>query len=96
MAEEERRDEAEKKPEKLPAGEDAGEKGEQVDYASKYLSDALGTSFKILKVIMFIGIMVWVLSGLATVKEGNEGLLLRFGRIVERGRSGKQSEQDNG
>ena len=54
---------------------------DELDTASKSLSDALRISFAILKVIMVILVVAFLASGFRTVESGEEALVLRFGRI---------------
>jgi len=61
----------------MPPTTSAGE----LDVAGKSLSDALRISFGALKVIMWILVVVYLLSGFRTVESGEEALVLRFGKI---------------
>jgi len=54
---------------------------EDLDAAGKSLSDALGISFIILKVIMAVLILAFLASGLKTVGSDEQALVLRFGKI---------------
>ncbi len=53
----------------------------ELDAASRSLSEALGISFVILKVIMIVLLLVFLASGLRTIGSDEQGLVLRFGRI---------------
>lgn len=53
-----------------------------VDPAAKYLGEALHTSFRILKVIMGIVLVLFLCSGTFQVEQSEVGLVLRFGRFV--------------
>ena len=53
----------------------------QLDAASHSLSEALGISFVILKIIMIVLLLVFLASGLRTIGPDEQGLVLRFGRI---------------
>ena len=55
--------------------------GEELDAASKSLSEALGISFIILKVIMIVLIVAFLASGFETVGSEEQALVLRFGKI---------------
>jgi membrane protease subunit HflK len=54
---------------------------EDIDAAGRSLSDALGTSFVILKVIMAVLILAFLASGFKTVGSDEQALVLRFGKI---------------
>ncbi|XAL99737.1 SPFH domain-containing protein [Phycisphaeraceae bacterium D3-23] len=58
----------------------AGEPG--LDTAQQSLSDALGVSFTVLKGLLFVLIVVYLLSGIFQVSEGNEAVRLRFGERI--------------
>ena len=51
------------------------------DAAAKSLSEALGVSFIILKVIMVVLVIVFLASGFRTVGSDEQALVLRFGKI---------------
>jgi len=55
--------------------------GDELDTASKSLSEALGISFIILKVIMIVLIAAFLASGFETVGSEEQALVLRFGKI---------------
>ena len=55
--------------------------GDELDAASKSLSEALGISFIILKVIMIVLIVAFLASGFETVGSEEQALVLRFGKI---------------
>ena len=61
----------------------AGSPTNESDTAGKSLSDALGLSFVILKVIMIILVIAFLASGFKTVSSEEEALVLRFGKIRE-------------
>lgn len=54
---------------------------EDLDAAGKSLSEALGISFIILKVIMAVLILAFLASGFKTVGSDEQALVLRFGKI---------------
>jgi hypothetical protein len=54
---------------------------EEFDAAGKSLSEALGISFIILKVIMVVLVIIFLASGLRTVGSNEQALVLRFGKI---------------
>ena len=56
---------------------------DELDPAQKSLADALRVSFLILKVIMLFLVIYYVFSGLFNVKQNEEAVRLRFGRIVQ-------------
>ena len=53
-----------------------------VDPAARYLGEALQTSFRILKIIMAIVLVLFLCSGTFQVEQSEVGLVLRFGRFV--------------
>jgi len=53
-----------------------------VDPAAKYLGEALHTSFRILKFIMFVILVLFLCSGIFQVEQSEVGLVLRFGEFV--------------
>lgn len=55
--------------------------GDELDAASKSLSEALRMSFIILKVIMIVLIVAFLASGFETVGSNEQALVLRFGKI---------------
>jgi modulator of FtsH protease HflK len=55
---------------------------EQLDAAGRSLVRALQVSFTILKVIMVVLLVMFLFSGVFQVEQGEEALLLRFGKIV--------------
>lgn len=59
--------------------------GEELDAASRSLSEALRISFVILKVIMVILIVAFLASGFVTVASDEQAIVLRFGKIREAG-----------
>lgn len=60
---------------------------EELDTASKSLSEALRLSFVILKIVMVVLIGAFLASGFKTIGSDEVGLLLRFGRFVPVGES---------
>ncbi|MFC1636371.1 protease modulator HflK, partial [Planctomycetota bacterium] len=64
-----------------PFSEPQGSVGDELDAAGKSLSEALGISFIILKVIMIILIIGFLASGFKTVGSNEQALVLRFGAI---------------
>lgn len=57
------------------------EKIEEMDPASQSLIDALNLSFKILKGIMVLLVVLFLSSGIFTVEQNEEAMVLRFGEI---------------
>ncbi|NUM34703.1 MAG: protease modulator HflK [Candidatus Brocadiae bacterium] len=57
------------------------EKSEELDPASQSLLDALNLSFRILKGIMVILVILFLSSGIFTVEQNEEAMVLRFGKI---------------
>lgn len=55
---------------------------ELLDPANQSLSDALRRSFGVLKLLMVVMVVLYLLSGWFSVKPGEEGFIVRFGRIV--------------
>ena len=55
--------------------------GDKLDAAGKSLSEALRTSFFILKIIMIVLVIVFLASGFRTVGSDEQALVLRFGKI---------------
>ncbi len=53
-----------------------------LDLANQSLADALRKSFSILKLLMFVLVVVYFLSGFSTVQPNEVGVKLRYGRIV--------------
>jgi len=58
---------------------------EAFDPANQSLSDALRKSFSVLKVLMLVLVVLYCLSGLFSVKQGERGVILRFGKLVAAG-----------
>jgi len=65
----------------LPLSAQVEPAGDELDAASKSLSEALGISFIILKVIMIVLIVAFLASGFETVGSEEQALVLRFGKI---------------
>src|SRR4030042_2064651 len=65
----------------LPLSAPVEPAGDELDTASKSLSEALGISFIILKVIMIVLIVAFLASGFETVGSEEQPLVLRFGKI---------------
>jgi len=65
----------------LPLSAPVEPAGDELDAASKSLSEALGISFIILKVIMIVLIVAFLASGFETVGSEEQALVLRFGKI---------------
>lgn len=63
-----------------PGGPSAEEHG--LDAAQQSLSDALGVSFAVLKVLLVVLVVVYIFSGVFQVDEQNEAVRLRFGNTV--------------
>ncbi|MFC1762278.1 protease modulator HflK, partial [Planctomycetota bacterium] len=56
---------------------------DQMDPAARSLSEALGVSFVILKVIMVIVILAFLGSGLKIIGPGEQAVVLRFGKLCD-------------
>ncbi|MBN2589375.1 MAG: hypothetical protein JXA96_05910 [Sedimentisphaerales bacterium] len=56
-------------------------KAQEIDTASKSLTDALEVSFVILKIIMVILVIAFLASGFKTVNPDEKAIVLRFGKI---------------
>lgn len=67
-------------PDPRPAATSADAHG--LDAAQQSLSDALGVSFTVLKVLLVVLVVVYVFSGVFQVDEQNEAVRLRFGNTV--------------
>ena len=55
---------------------------EALDPANQSLADALRKSFRVLKVLMLVLVVLYFLSGWFSVKLGERGIIYRMGRIV--------------
>jgi len=60
-----------------------------LDPANQSLADALRMSFRILKLLMLVLVVLYFLSGWFSVKPGENGVILRFGRVLGAGRGEK-------
>jgi membrane protease subunit HflK len=58
---------------------------EAMDPANQSLRDALRLSFRVLQVVILVLIVLFIFSGFQTVREGESGVMLRWGRILEVG-----------
>jgi membrane protease subunit HflK len=67
-----------------PPSHESGGQG-PLDPANQSLADALRKSFRILKLIMLVLVVLYFLSGWFSVKPSEVGVVLRFGRIVGTG-----------
>ncbi|MDY7108707.1 MAG: SPFH domain-containing protein [Planctomycetota bacterium] len=56
---------------------------EAMDPANQSLRDALRLSFRVLQVVILVLIVLFVFSGFQTVREGQSGVMLRWGKILE-------------
>jgi regulator of protease activity HflC (stomatin/prohibitin superfamily) len=56
---------------------------EAMDPANQSLRDALRLSFRVLQVVIIVLVILFVFSGFQTVEEGQSGVMLRWGRILE-------------
>ena len=65
----------------LPPSAQVEPAGDELDTAGQSLSEALGISFIILKVIMIVLIVAFLASGFETVGSEEQALVLRFGKI---------------
>ena len=65
----------------LSVSEQEAKTSEEMDTAGRSLSEALGISFVILKVIMVVLVIAFLASGFKTVGSDERALVLRFGRI---------------
>src|SRR5512133_249415 len=64
-----------------------GEDNRTIDSGSQALSEALRSSFVVVKLVMVILLVVFFGSGLFTVREGERAIKLRFGKPVGDGES---------
>lgn len=55
---------------------------DNLDPANAQLADALRKSFRVLKLLMFVLVILYFLSGWFSVKPGEVGVVLRYGRVV--------------
>lgn len=60
---------------------DVNQGQEELDVANKSLTDALGVSFSILKIIMVILVILFISSGIFSVQSEEQALVLRLGKI---------------
>lgn len=58
---------------------------DRLDAANQSLAEALRKSFRVLKLLMFVLVVLYAVSGWFSVKPNEVGLVLRFGRIVGTG-----------
>ncbi len=64
-------------------GHDAGPPGDGgADVAQQSLVGALRSSFRVLRIIMVVLVVLYALSGVFRVDSGEQGLLVRFGKLV--------------
>ena len=64
-----------------------GADNEKFDVANRSLTDALSVSFKILKVVMVILIILFITSGIFRVQSDEQAMILRFGKVQGMGES---------
>src|SRR6185503_3460290 len=55
---------------------------EAMDPANQSLAEALRLSFRVLQVVILVLIVLFMISGIQTVKEGQTGVMTRFGKVV--------------
>jgi len=55
---------------------------DELDPANQQLAEALHKSFRVLKLLMLVLVLLYFLSGWFSVKPGEAGVVLRYGRIV--------------
>jgi len=55
---------------------------EAMDPANQSLREALRLSFRVLQVVILVLIVLFIFSGFQTVKEGESGVMLRWGKIL--------------
>lgn len=58
------------------------------DPAQESLASALRSGFNVLRVFMIVLVAFYLLSGVFQVRQGEEGLIVRFGKLVESGTQG--------
>lgn len=58
---------------------------EAMDPANQSLRDALRLSFRVLQVVILVLILLFIFSGFQTVRDGESGVMLRWGKILEVG-----------
>ncbi len=68
-----------------PNGSSAALNDDSLDPANQSLAEALRMSFRILKLLMLVLVVLYFLSGWFSVKPNEVGLILRFGRVVGAG-----------
>jgi len=73
--------EQENKNEEQQPNKDEQNKPEKLDAASKYLSEALGLSFVILKAIMILLVILFLAFGFKMIDSDEQAIVLRFGKI---------------
>ena len=56
---------------------------EAMDPANQSLADALRLSFRVLQFVILALLALFLVSGFQRVDDGESGVMLRFGRIVE-------------
>ena len=82
---------AQPQPTPAPRGPQGEAYVEELDPANQSLADSLRKSFRVLKLLMLVLLVLYFLSGAFSVKQGEVGLILRFGRIVGTGK-GEQTK----
>ena len=55
-----------------------------LDPAHQSLTDALRLSYRVLQVVMIVLVVLFAFSGMKTVNEGETGVMLRWGKIVDK------------
>ena len=55
---------------------------EAMDPANQSLAEALRLSFRVLQIVILVLIVLFIISGIETVKEGQTGVMTRFGKIM--------------
>ena len=72
-----------------PSGPTGLRSNDRLDPANQSLADALRMSFRILKLLMLVLVVLYFLSGWFSVKPGEMGVILRFGRVLGAGQGEK-------
>jgi len=60
------------------------EQHRRMDAANQSLADALRITYKLLQVGMLVLVVLYLISGLQSINEGQRGIAVRFGKIVDR------------
>ena len=64
--------------------------GQASDPAQESLVSALRSSFAILRLIMYVLVILYISSGIFQIEPGDQGVVVRFGRLVDNPETGSQ------